>query len=526
MLKRLSLLSPSYFGALFSVLFICPCILNAQDSGLDGILDEFHLAGMSVLTRCGNEISIEHHAGLRDIGNKLPVDSTTTYRVASISKAVVALLAAKLAEQGVIGYDVPIGHYLEDPPFHPAHPNLEITMGQLLTHRSGIRDGTGYSDFLNDTYASIPEVPVLTSVLNEGGSHYTSDMWGASPPGEWFQYANLNYGVAATILESATGMRFDLLMTEMLFAPYGLDAGYKVQDLQDIGSLAVLYRQVNGAWAAQADNFGGVMPDGVDWSQYVPGTNALGFAPQGGLRIGARDLSILARLWSHGSAPDAEGMPLTFLGTESLGQLMAPQWSFDGSNGNNYYGLFNQWSNGLHLAASGWGDDSVIPELDLTPMPGHPGEAYGLISDAYATPDGNWNCVFITNGKWDGYTSGPASAFYAVEQAVFASLRDDALACVTAGVPEVPSIPVTVLGSPRSGDTLIQIQVGAGYQGVFEFVLRDSAGRITCSDTADAPDGGGRAMLNTHALQPGIHMGTLSAQGGSVFSRFVFLVPG
>ena len=512
---------------------LLPCLLvcgmqpmMAQSSGIEHVLTDHNLAGISVVTRCGDAISIDHHEGFRNIALKLQVNEETTYRVASISKAVLALAAAKLVEQGTIGYDDPIGSYLEDPPFHPAHPDVEITLRHLLTHTSGIRDGQGYGDFLSDTYADIPDVPMLSSVLGEGGPHYTTDMWGSPSPGTWFQYANLNYGVAATVLEAATGMRFDLLMTDLLFSPYGLDAGFKVQDLEEVGDLAVLYRQVNGAWTPQADNLGGIMPTGPDWSAYAPGTNAVGFAPQGGLRISARDLSVLARLWSHGTAAGPDGQPLTFISATTLADLLSTQWSHTGNNGNNYYGLFNQWSNGLHLASSGIGDDEVIPDFEATPMPGHPGEAYGLISDAYATPDGQWNCVFVTNGKWDGYTTGPASAFYAVEQDVFAALRDDALACLASSAPPVIVDPPAVLGTPRSGDTLVHFRFGAGWSGRLRFRLLDTAGKVLSEGEAEGPDGSGRAALPTPALSPGIHIGEVSVVGGARASRFVFLVPG
>lgn len=514
-----------------SVLLSCLLVwgatrLPAQVTGLENVLTDHNLAGISVVTRCGDAISIDHHEGFRNIGLKLPVNGETTYRVASISKAVLALAAAKLVEQGTIAYDDPIGYHLEDPPFHPAHPEVEITLRHLLTHTSGIRDGQGYGDFLADTYSAIPDVPLLSSVLGEGGPHHTNDMWGSPAPGAWFQYANLNYGVAATVLEAATGMRFDLLMSDLLFAPYGLDAGFKVQDLDEIGDLAVLYRQVNGTWTPQADNHGGVMPTGPDWSTYVPGTNAVGFAPQGGLRISARDLSVLARLWSHGTAAGPDGQPLTFITPTTLADLLSTQWSHSGNNGNNYYGLFNQWSNGLHLASSGNGDDEVIPDFDAAPMPGHPGEAYGLISDAYATPDGQWNCVFVTNGKWEGYSAGPASAFYAVEQDVFAALRDDALACLASRVPVLNVDPVvTVLGMPRSGDTLVHIRCGSIGPGPLEFRLMDAAGKVLSAGKADAPDAAGRAVLPTPALSAGLHVGEVSGPGGARTSRFVFLVP-
>ena len=169
------------------------------------------------------------------------------------------------------------------------------------------------------------------------------------------------------------------------------------------------------------------MPAGPDWSEYLPGINAVCFSPQGGLRISAADLTVLAQLWSTGTAPGADGLPLTLLDPQSLAALRAEQWAYDPSgsgNGNNYNGLFNAWGRGVHRAASGLGEDEIILDVSVSPFIGHPGEAYGLISDAYATPDGEWNFVFATNGKWDGFSRGPASAYYAVEQDVFAALRD------------------------------------------------------------------------------------------------------
>ena len=145
---------------------------------LENLVDEHQLAGMSVVTRCGDALSLESYGGFRDIPSKLPVNAATNYRIASISKAVVALAAAKLDEQGTLDLDAPIGDVFEDPPFHPDHPETPLTLRHLLTHTSGIRDGDGYGTFLSDTYSAIPDVPSLSSVLGEGGAYYTANMWG------------------------------------------------------------------------------------------------------------------------------------------------------------------------------------------------------------------------------------------------------------------------------------------------------------------------------------------------------------
>ena len=65
-------------------------------------------------------------------------------------------------------------------------------------------------------------------------------------------------------------MRFDEIMEAHLFGPFGIDAGYRVQDLDEINDLAVLYRQYNGNWAPQADQYEGVMPAGPDWTATCP----------------------------------------------------------------------------------------------------------------------------------------------------------------------------------------------------------------------------------------------------------------
>ena len=495
---------------------------SAQTAILENLVEWHQLAGVSVVTRCGEDISLEVHDGFKDIDDSLQIDWETKFRVASISKAVVALVTAKLAEQGTIDLEDAIGQYLEDEPFHPAHPTIAITLRHLLTHTSGIRDGSGYSGFLTETYAALPSAPALSAVLGEGGTFYTTDMWGSAAPGEYFHYANLNFGVLATVLEAASGMRFDQLMSDLLFSPYGLDAGFRVHDLQDVAQLAALYRQVDGAWVPQVDHLNGELPDAPDWSVYTPGTNAVGFAPQGGLRISARDLSVITRLWSHGTALGVDGAPLTFLGEAGLEALKAPRWSYAGDNGNNYYGLFNQWSDGLHLAASGLGEDGVIPDVSVSPFIGHPGEAYGLISDAYATPGGEWNVVFVTNGKWDGYSSGAASAFYQVEQDVFAAVREDLIGCLSSTTEDVQPDQWSLLVTPKTGDTLLVLQHAATEDGPIRCRLNDATGRLIFEGVAFSE--GTRHTVEVSALQPGMHYLSIGPDSGPV-SRFGFLVP-
>jgi len=515
-----------YFTLPFLV-FAWSCCASAQPTDLVDIANDHQLAGLSVVTRCHGELSIDVHTGFRDIGRKLPVNEETTFRIASISKACVALLTAKLADEGTLDYDAPLSSYLDTPPVHPEHPNVALTVQHLLTHTSGIRDGAGYGGFLSASYNAAPNVPPLQDALQPGGQFYTADMWGAQAPGTWFQYANLNFGVLATVLEAATGSRFDALFQTWLAAPYGLDGGFTVQDLDDIDDLAVLYRQIDGQWTAQADELLGIVPAGPDWTEYYPGTNALAFAPQGGLRISGRDLSILAQLWSSGTAQAINGTPLQLLSDNALEALKAVQWAYDDAgsgNGNNYYGLFNAWSHGLHLASSGLGADQVIPDVAITPFHGHPGEAYGLISDAYATPNGEWNFVMLTNGKWSGYSPGETSAFYAVEEAVFSALRSDLLQCLAQDTPTLEDAQGQWMAAPvRLGDTTLRLSIPLTKPSPHQFTIYDGTGKRMAGGRLDGPVQG-EVQIPIPVLPAGWYAGALTGTTTSAAHRFLFWV--
>jgi hypothetical protein len=113
------------------------------------------------------------------------------------------------------------------------------------------------------------------------------------------------------------------------------------------------------------------------------------------------------------------------LAPETVEAMLTEHWTYDGSNGNNYYNLFNSWGLGIQRVTNTAMGDIVFPELQMW---GHPGEAYGLISDWYFDPVTKDGVIFLTNGVWNGYSFGNNSAFYTLEEDVFAA-GEEALDC-------------------------------------------------------------------------------------------------
>lgn len=80
-----------------------------------------------------------------DPGQSLPVNDQTRFRVASISKLVVALGAMRLVEQGKLDLEADVGEYLGFALRNPAFPRVPIRVRHLLSHTSSLRDGSCYS---------------------------------------------------------------------------------------------------------------------------------------------------------------------------------------------------------------------------------------------------------------------------------------------------------------------------------------------------------------------------------------------
>ncbi|MEL7454555.1 MAG: serine hydrolase domain-containing protein, partial [Pseudomonadota bacterium] len=151
---------------------------------------------------------------------KRPFTINTPFRAASISKLAVALMAHRLAEQTHLSLDddllVAFPAPLRHPDFEAGHP---ITLRRLLSHTSTFQDPEQYW---------IPAPGNIRSLIHDGLYRRTAP--GGSPqtlgPGDWFEYANINYGVAATIMEMSSGSRFDVLARDLVILPLRLEAGF------------------------------------------------------------------------------------------------------------------------------------------------------------------------------------------------------------------------------------------------------------------------------------------------------------
>ncbi len=350
-------------------------------------------------------------------GRAMTVD--TPARVASISKAVVAIAVLRLVEQGKLSLDADVSGWLGWRLRNPAFPEVPVTLRQLLSHTAGIDDGAGY------------RLPLGKSLRAELPAH-----WSTAAPGTRFSYANLNYGIIATVMEAATRERFDRLMTRLVLAPLHLDAGYNWSGASDaaVAAAAVLYRKGRdetaidpaGPWTAQVDDLHGQRPGcpvateggSCEIDRYTPGSNGTLFSPQGGLRISARQLAVIGRMLLNGGAVDG----VRVLQPASVRTLMMPVWrDGQGVMGDNYKGEMLCYGPGLQCL-SGVAGASDQPVAGARWW-GHLGEAYGLLGGLWVDRAHGRVLVYLITGTADDPARAPhRSAFFGVEEAVLQEL--------------------------------------------------------------------------------------------------------
>lgn len=375
------------------------------------------MMGGSLVVFCENGVIENLSIGKSDFSRNINTTIDTKYRIASISKTITAIAIMQLVEQNLLDLDADISSVLGYSIQNPNNPSVPITSRMLLSHTSTIIDGSTYSSFIGATVNNNP-IPDLSEILTTGGAYYTTGQFNNTVPGTYFNYSNINYVILGTIVEKISNLRFDVFCKQNICIPLGIDASFNVNDLTDIDQLAVLYRKTSDVWTPQADDYQGSQPVFNNLSGYIPGTNGGRFGPQGGFRCSGQDLAkIFLVLMNNGSFDG-----VTLLSETSCNAMFANEWTYNGTNGNNYYGLFRSWGLGIHRITSTPGNDIALPGSNS--MLGHTGEAYGLVSDAYFDTIRKVGFVFINNGVGVGYQTNSNSIFYTVEQEIFDAIEN------------------------------------------------------------------------------------------------------
>ena len=113
------------------------------DEYIKVLISDFQVPGLSIAIVKDGNIIIAKGFGEREFGKSETVDENTVFPIASVSKSTVALSLAMLVEENKLNWDDPVIKYLPNFQMYDSWVTREITIKDILTHRSGLSEISG-----------------------------------------------------------------------------------------------------------------------------------------------------------------------------------------------------------------------------------------------------------------------------------------------------------------------------------------------------------------------------------------------
>jgi CubicO group peptidase (beta-lactamase class C family) len=230
------------------------------------VMQTFTVPGLSVAIVKDGKIVLAKGYGVRRIGDPTPVDAHTRFGIASNTKLFTATALALLVEEGKIEWDKPVIDYL--PAFAMSDPYVthELTVRDLLVHRSGL--GLGAGDLLwwpPSTYdrkeigRRIRYIPLATSFRSA------------------YAYDNVLYLVAGEVIEAVSGRSWEDFVRSRILEKVGMtDSDVRHSGATEGGNVAGTHAEVNDTvrpvdpFASDNTNpAGGIMSGAADMAKWL-----------------------------------------------------------------------------------------------------------------------------------------------------------------------------------------------------------------------------------------------------------------
>jgi CubicO group peptidase (beta-lactamase class C family) len=192
--------------------------------GLDGftlpeLMRRFHVPGLSIAVIRDFKIHWMKAYGIADVESGRPVETSTLFQAASISKPVTAMAVLRLVDEHRLSLDDDINTILKS--WHV--PGHSVTPRSLMSHTSGADDGFGFPGY----DPSAPR-PTLVQVLDGKPPSNVGPVLFARPPFQAYKYSGGGVTIMQLALMDLMGRPFAEFMRSMVLDPLGMsDSSYE-----------------------------------------------------------------------------------------------------------------------------------------------------------------------------------------------------------------------------------------------------------------------------------------------------------
>jgi len=275
------------------------------DARVEAVMKQQGVPGAAVAIVEDGKVTLARGYGVRRLDSAEAVEADTLFQIGSASKAFTAAALAILVDEGKIRWDDPVIDHLPGFRMYDPWVTREITIRDLLVHRSGLGKGQGDLLFVPSTNISRADTVRRLRFLKPPTSFRSG-----------FAYDNVLYIVAGELIEAVTGKTWEAFVHDRLLVPTGMTRSVT----NDVDRLVTPDRAYPHG---RLGELRGIGPQQLfDEKKVALGANC---APAGAIAAGANDLARwLAVQLAGGQLPGSEQRLYSAANGQEMWQPVVP----------------------------------------------------------------------------------------------------------------------------------------------------------------------------------------------------------
>ena len=171
----------------------------------------FDVPGIAIAIVKDGKVVLAKGYGVRKLGDATPVDENTLFGIGSNTKAFTSAALASLVDAGKISWDDKVYERLKGFQMYDPYVSHEMTIRDLLTHRSGMGLGEGDLLFWPHTTYTRDDIIYRLRFMKPASSFRSH-----------YAYDNLMYIAAGQIIPAVTGKPWEAYIREKILLPLGM----------------------------------------------------------------------------------------------------------------------------------------------------------------------------------------------------------------------------------------------------------------------------------------------------------------
>jgi CubicO group peptidase (beta-lactamase class C family) len=240
--------------------------LAAIEADVERARREFEIPGVAVAVVKDGRVVLAKGYGVRRTGGPAAVDGDTLFAIASNTKAFTSAALGLLVEDGKLQWDDPVTRHLPSFQMYDPYVSREMTIRDLLTHRSGLGLGEGDLLYFPPSTFTRKEIVEKVRFLRPATSFRSR-----------YAYDNILYIVAGEVVAAVSGKTWEAFVRERLLSPLGMkDTVPSPSALPAGANAATPHARVEGILRTvapdDADNIaaaGGILSSARDMARWV-----------------------------------------------------------------------------------------------------------------------------------------------------------------------------------------------------------------------------------------------------------------